>query len=1217
MQDMIPRLLTQAGAAMEAQRFAEAEQLFRAVLQMDAQEPHALFGLGAVALAAGALPDAIDLIGRAVKKQPKNALWQLNLGDACRYAGNVDEALNRYERAAKLEPGWWLAHNNVGAARMQKQDYLRAVVAFRQAVRCAPDNAMALTNLGGALEQALQRPEAITCYRKAVAANPDYWLAWNNLGASLIVSGRFGDAIAPLEEAIRRGPPDQDKPRENLALALEMERRFEEAIPLYRELITRAPAARLYKHLTDSLAGQQHYVAAEGTAREGLTCFPEDVNLRIALANMLLNQARVMEAMAEYRRACAADTSHREAAMNLAFALNYVALEGGEVRATAEKVGASLLEKLPKPKAFALSRDPSRRLRVGFVSPDFRNHSVAFFMEAVLAGLPRDAVEVFAYPTHYKDDAVTARLQPLADHWVSLHGKEDEAAVATIQNDRIDVLVDVAGFTVGERLAIFARRAAPVQVSYLGYPATTGLATMDWRITDAIADPEGVTDAWFTERLLRLPRPFLCYTPRAEAPELADLPAKTAGVVTFGSFNNLAKLSEATLDLWARVLSAVPGSRLVMKNAGLVDAEVREAVATRFEAKGVARDRLSMMNWAATGEDHLALYGQVDIGLDTFPYNGTTTTCEALWQGVPTLTLAGRVHAARVGASIMSAVKLADFVTETEDIFVARAVELAQDLDRLADLRAGMRTRMRGSPLMDVEGMGHALAGAFRRIWREWCAGSENKASKPASALVQSAEAQSPRWVEMVGGIHVCVPPSVDYMTTYILLEQEDWMEDEIQFVRGLLHAGEKVVDIGANHGVYTLTAARCVGESGQVIAFEPDHQTAARLARSIERNGFANVHLHRLALSRQAGHGVMVGGDQSELLSLERAEGDTTHGQTVRIETLDSMWAAEGCPEVSFVKMDAEGEEAAIVEGGQQFFGRGSPLVMFELKHGDAFNDALLSALGELEYGFYRLVPGAGLLLPWKIGEPLDSYALNLFACKPDRARGLEADGRLVSEVQGTPAVALLTMLAVVDQLPFARIFRAGWRKASGSTGGEADYATGLAHWLRACDADGGPSVRLAHLWAAQTLIERSIQKLPSQPRRMMLAQVERAVGHRKNAVALWWELKEEGLDPAAFEREPFVPPEPYSKQVPHGNIGAWLKAVVVSELEKAGAFSSYYAGTGTLIDLEWLASTSWATPEMERRRQLVRLRAGLQEHPEPTPRLGGSRNPDFWAGR
>jgi predicted O-linked N-acetylglucosamine transferase (SPINDLY family) len=305
--------------------------------------------------------------------------------------------------------------------------------------------------------------------------------------------------------------------------------------------------------------------------------------------------------------------------------------------------------------------------------------------------------------------------------WRDIARTSDEAAETLIRTDQIDILIDLAGHTAGNRLALFARKPAPIQMTYLGYPDTTGLPAIDYRITDAVADPPDIADALHAETLLRLPPPFLCYQSPRHAPPVGELPAVAAGYVTFGSFNALPKIVPA-IPLWSRILREIPTSRLLLKNAGLKDAGTCARIQQKFAEHGITADRLDLLASVTTTREHLALYNRIDLALDTFPYHGTTTTCESLWMGVPTVTLAGAVHVSRVGVSILRAIGLPELVAETPEQFARIAVQLASDQPRLAAMRSSLRQQMTASPLMDAVGFARKIEEACRTVWKRWCA---------------------------------------------------------------------------------------------------------------------------------------------------------------------------------------------------------------------------------------------------------------------------------------------------------------------------------------------------------------------------------------------------------------------------------------------------------------------------------------------------------------
>jgi predicted O-linked N-acetylglucosamine transferase (SPINDLY family) len=367
------------------------------------------------------------------------------------------------------------------------------------------------------------------------------------------------------------------------------------------------------------------------------------------------------------------------------------------------------------------ARSPARKLRIGYVSPDFRKHSVAYFIEPVLMNHDKEHFEVFCYANHPLEDEVTERLRGYADHWRKIPVMPDTQALELIRQDGIDILIDLAGHTAFNRLLMFARKPAPVQISWIGYPATTGLSAIDYRIVDAYTDPPGMTEQFNSEKLLRMPESFLCYLPDRDSPGVKSLPALSAGHITFGSFNKLSKITPDIFSLWAGFLREIPNSSMVLKTYNFADKRACQKVTEMFAREGFASDRFLLMPHVASTREHLELYSTIDIALDTYPYNGTTTTCEALWMGVPVITLAGHGYGSRVGASLLSNVGLSDLIATTYEEYRNLVIALAGDRHRLQALRGGLRDMMACSPLTDAKRFTGHLEECYRRIWKEWC----------------------------------------------------------------------------------------------------------------------------------------------------------------------------------------------------------------------------------------------------------------------------------------------------------------------------------------------------------------------------------------------------------------------------------------------------------------------------------------------------------------
>jgi predicted O-linked N-acetylglucosamine transferase (SPINDLY family) len=595
--------------------------------------------------------------------------------------------------------------------------------AYRDVLRAAPDLPQALNNLGHVLTTTGRADEALPLLHRALATHPQPANVHNHLGLALAATGSPAEAIAAYRVALSLAP-EHAGAWNNLALTLASERRVDEALACYDRALRLAPdALATRKNLGVLLAEAGRLAEAERCFARVLAACPDDAGARVNLGNLLARKGRAAEALRELERAVLLEPDEPRWRSALLMTLHY-----GRPRSREDVLRAHLAwgERHGRPRAALWrSRAPSPRgakIRVGYVSPDLRAHAVAFFLEPLLATHDRGAFELFAYAEVASPDAVTARLRPYFQDYRCTVGMSDEAIARRIVADRVDVLVDLAGHTAGQRLGVFRYVPAPVQATYLGYPDTTGAPSVGYRITDATADPEGA-EAFATERLVRLAPGFLCYGAPKASPSPACPPADAP--FTFGSFSNTAKIGPEAVRAWAAILRAAPASRLLLKFWTFNDAETAAGYRARFEEQGIARERVVLLAGHASHEAHLARHADVDLVLDPFPYNGTTTTCEALWMGVPVLTLRGDGHVARVGASLLSRVGLDALVATDEPDYVARAIRLAQGgLPRSLEARLALRERFRASSLGDPVPVTRALEDAYRVMLAEALAGS-------------------------------------------------------------------------------------------------------------------------------------------------------------------------------------------------------------------------------------------------------------------------------------------------------------------------------------------------------------------------------------------------------------------------------------------------------------------------------------------------------------
>lgn len=533
--------------------------------------------------------------------------------------------------------------------------------------------------------------EAAALYRRMLAQDGTAADLWNNFGIVLADLRRPEESAAALKAALVLRP-DYDKPWVGRGSSAYGDNRLDEAVRCWSRAIAINPQQDSGLWFNLGVARQMR-----GEAAAAAVCFDQAEQLSPTNATI-----------ASQRLLC----------------LNYLDLSGerllAEHRRFDERFGRP---PVPEPAPHANRPDPDKRLRIGYLSVEFREHLGAYFLPPLFEAADRRGFEIVCYSIlpEPNADAFTARFKAQADGWRTVGDLDDAALAALIRADGIDILVDLAGHSGLNRLPMLAHRPAPVQVTWLGYPNGTGMEAVGYRIVDRISDPQGPTDAHAAEALVRLPAPFLCFRPPADAPPIVPLPAGATGAVTFGSFNKLSKITDQTVQLWAEVLRRVPDSRLLLKDRPLSDSGTAAALRARFAAAGIDPDRLELVGFIKDAAGHLAVYNRIDIALDPHPYNGTITTCDTLWMGAPLVTLAGSRHAARVGASLMTAIGLPELVAATPDRYAAIAAELADDLTRLMRLRMGLRERVRTSVLCDEARFMRNLETAYRLMWRRWC----------------------------------------------------------------------------------------------------------------------------------------------------------------------------------------------------------------------------------------------------------------------------------------------------------------------------------------------------------------------------------------------------------------------------------------------------------------------------------------------------------------
>ncbi len=654
----------------------------------------------------------------AIRLDPEHAFARNNLGNLLRESGRLQEALAEFETARTLRPDVADIHSNLGTVLLALDRTEEAKACLIEAVRIAPADANLRYNLGNCFAREFRFRQALDEYARAVEAKPDFIEALNNVADAYRIMTLTGEAEAALRQAIAIDPT-YVAAHNNLGNVLKAGRRFEEAAEAFEAAVALAPThaptlinlAGLYGEMGRRDDAMRLYERASACRDDSIGT----VDLREIADSLELLRAAVGAHGSTSIRAITGMAAYSHALFQRLYRDD---VGPDEMAEDARHFGRTFCDPLLRQRPFRNDRDPERRLRVGFVSGDLRQHSVNYFFEPALRNLPPDAFETFAYSNTILVDEATDRLRELFDHWTCIRRIDDDTAADRIEADGIDILVDLSGHTAGNRLGIFARKPAPVQFTWIGYPGTIGMTAIDYRLGD-VTEPEGDGEGWSVETLWRVPRLSFCYQAHPLCPEPADRPPfEGNGFVTFGSFNNASKLSDSTLDAWSRILADLPDARLLCEIAGIETAKVRGDVERRFAAHGLPLDRIDFE--PRTPENRFVLYRRVDVCLDPFPYNGGTTSLDTLYMGVPFVSLTGRHCVARLGFGILESVGLAELSALSVDGYVDTATALARDPDRLRRIRHGLRDRMAASPAMDHAGLGAMLGDAFRGMWRRW-----------------------------------------------------------------------------------------------------------------------------------------------------------------------------------------------------------------------------------------------------------------------------------------------------------------------------------------------------------------------------------------------------------------------------------------------------------------------------------------------------------------
>lgn len=697
-----------------AARHAEAAEVYRGLLADDASSADGWCGLGSALQAQGALSEAVDAWRKALQCDANRGDAWNSLGNCLRLLGDAGEAQTAYRQALAVQPDDANALTNLGTLLQEQGRDDEALDILRAALAAAPDTAVAMINLGVLLTRLGRLDDALHLLERAAALEPRFAHGAYNYGVVLQALGRLRDAETQYRRALALDPAHAEAANNlgNVCRDLGEHRAAHEA---YEAAIRVRPGfVDAYNNAANLMRTRGRLDEAQALLRTALDLDPSRSATLNNLGNVLKDSGELDEGIECFRRAVASEPENIIAHSNLLYGLSFQTRDPQVILAEARRWSTRHETPLRATRTSApVESADGRRLRIGYVSADFREHCQALFMTPLLAHHDRTRFEIHAYSSVVRPDATTARLAERVENWHDVRTLSDGALADKIRADGIDILVDLTMHMSDGRPLVFARKPAPVQVAWLAYPGTTGIEAIDWRLTDPWLDPPA-RGHHYSEQSWRLPDTFWCYDPLASEPEVNTLPAMDASHVTFGNLNNPCKLTDTTLQLWARVFARLPTARLVLMAA---EGDARRHLAQRLAQAGIDPARVRFLPFRPR-DAYLRSYHEIDLGLDTLPYNGHTTSLDALWMGVPVVTRIGPTVAGRAGLSQLANLGLPELAADSDEAFVETAVSLASDLPRLAGLRSTLRARMQQSPLMDGERFAHGVEAAYAGMWR-------------------------------------------------------------------------------------------------------------------------------------------------------------------------------------------------------------------------------------------------------------------------------------------------------------------------------------------------------------------------------------------------------------------------------------------------------------------------------------------------------------------
>ena len=1085
---------------------------------------------------AGDLGETRLLCEKILKKRPGNPDAIFLLGAIELLKKNYDSSKRFFEDVLRARPGHIEATNNLAVISLEQGRLDEAENYCKQVIKIDGSHTRALNNLGNVYLRMGREDDAEELYRRALAANPEDGITRHNLGAVLMRKKEFDEAVEHLKKALHL-IPENPLVYMNLGLVLLFEKNDMPACVDLPEKIMRLPNPGSALLIAFAAAKKIVQLDTVGKVRDKL--------LRLILDGEIETQYLSM------------------VYLDL---LTEPEIDDETLLAVIKKTG-SIIDRQGREGPFCdydRAMQSMDKLRIGYLSGDFRMHVVTKFFRGLINFYDKQRFEVYCYSTipEEKEDEKTVQYKRSVDAFVNVSKLTDIELASRICQDGIHILVDLSGYTKDGRLSVMGYRPAPVQITYLGYPYSTGLESVDYIISDPYLD--GPRNAEFcTEKPLRLYSSAMSFGELEEQNIDPTPPFERDHFITFGTLSNIYKFNSEVIHAWSEVLRGVPTARFIINHPNCAPEIARRNILNEFAKYGISEGRIKFI-WEKHPEgSHLRYYNDIDIALDTFPLTGGTTTIDAVWMGIPVVTLImGETHRHRLSYSVLSniGIRVDDLISFSKEEYIQKAVTLANNPIRASELRRTIPEAIKGSIMCNPEQFARHIEAAYIDAWNM---------KFPDRMIDTDFKGMPSGVVPIAGGVEMVVSGSLSDHYTYILKEQQGWFDQEYAFVQKLIQPKMRIVDIGAGIGVYAIPLAKRVTNEGYVWAVTTKGVDAKYLFSSQRHNSISNL----------------------EII-------ESTHEFCLNEEEARNGWS-----DVDFMRIDSKmnNGKGGILRQKGKLLSEGSPLVMFGIKHEDKLDLSLIPLLCEMGYAIYRLIPGIDVLVPYVSSDALDAFSENLFCCKAERAELLQRQGYLIQQpelLKELPDVSDKIWLRYIGVQPYTANLISSWMGELPDLKWRDLYQTALSLFAMAREESKPASGRYACLQTSHSLLSLIVEATPNISRLISLARVSIEFGRRELAVNILNQIDSLIRSNVNLDiSEPFIALSDEWAAINHrGRVAEWLIASIWEQREKLRAFSSFFTEQTSLVTLEEIQKTGFISEEMRRRMELIKMRYRIE---------------------